>query len=102
MFGFDDPEAFWLNVTNVALGIVVLICLGAVGYAVVGEVLDRIRKRALVAADDHATLVPGLGVTMADGGERIDNPSGTYVAPNGDIVRNQKKAPKKSSERAFG
>jgi len=102
MFGFDDPEAFWLNITNVALGIVVLVCLSAVGYSVVAELLERARKRALVAADDHATLVPGLGITMADGGERIDESTGTYVSPKGDIIQKQRPTQESSSERAFG
>jgi hypothetical protein len=66
-----QSETFWLNVTNVALGILTLVCLLVVGYGVVLELLPRLRRRS-VAEDDHAVLTPELGLTMADGGRRID------------------------------
>ena len=86
MFGINwsDPQTFWLNVTNAGLGLVVLACCIAVGIGVVQELAARRRKatvrdldgevRDLVAGygDTHAFHVPGLGLTMADGGERID------------------------------
>lgn len=78
-------ETFWLNATNLALGVVVLICAFVVTGAVVREVVARTHKRAklsreldrdmrqLVADfDDHAFLDTDLGITMADGGEKID------------------------------
>lgn len=79
-----DPDTFWLNLTNAALGVVVLACLLAVALGVVKELVSRHRARArasmeldremkaLVASfqsDPHILNVPGLGVTMADGGE---------------------------------
>jgi len=75
-----DPSTYWLNVTNIALGLVVLICCAAVALGVLQELAARRRKRAtdldtevseLVAGytDGHMFNVPGLGVTMADGGE---------------------------------
>jgi len=74
MFDLNDPNTLWLNITNIALGVVTLICCVVVGYAVVQEVLVRIRKRKanLVEADDHSLLVTDLGITMADGGVRVD------------------------------
>ena len=76
MFQVDlgDPETFWLNVTNIALGIATLVCFAVVGWGIVSEVAERLRKRAgsLLAADDHAFLTPGLGLTMADGGKKLD------------------------------
>jgi hypothetical protein len=30
-----------------------------------------------VISDDHSFLIPGLGVTLADGGKRIDKASST-------------------------
>ena len=70
MFDMNDPNTFWLNVTNIALGIVTLICCFVVGYSIVQEVLARVRKRKaqINKADDHALLVTDLGITMADGG----------------------------------
>ncbi len=87
MFGvnWSDPQTWWLNVTNAALGLVVIICLGAVAFGVFQEVTARLRRRAAVRDLDrevrelaasygggHALHVPGLGVTMADGGEPLD------------------------------
>ena len=71
----------FLTLTNVALGLVTLICCVAVGVGVVQELAARRKKHAALANLDHevtdlvATLdghvfnVSGLGVTMADGGE---------------------------------
>jgi hypothetical protein len=77
-----DPTTYWLNLTNAGLGIVVVLCCVAVGFGVVQELAARRKKKAplsgldrevagLVDAfrDGHAFHVPGLGVTMADGGE---------------------------------
>ena len=72
MFSFNDPNTFWLNVTNIVLGLVTLICCVAVGQGVYKDVLARLRRRVPVRVDDHAFVIPGLGITMADGGERLD------------------------------
>lgn len=76
-----DPSAYWLNFMNIALGLIVLICCGAVAFGVVRELAERRKKAAKLAAvdreladlvasyDGHAFDIPGLGVTMADGGE---------------------------------
>ncbi|HEX9190438.1 MAG TPA: hypothetical protein VGB87_25400 [Vicinamibacteria bacterium] len=72
MYGPDGPDTFWLNFTNIALGLVTLACVLAIAGGVVRELLLRRERRAAVAADDHAFATPELGVTMADGGERID------------------------------
>jgi hypothetical protein len=77
MFDLSDPKMFWLNITNIVLGLVTLACCAVVGYGVVREVLLRIRKSRTtpVISDDHTFHVPGLGITMADGGERLDHTS---------------------------
>jgi hypothetical protein len=80
----NDPSTYWLTITNVALGLVTLICCGAVGIGVIQELAARRKKKTalskldrevadLVASygDSHAFHVPGLGVTMADGGEEL-------------------------------
>ena len=73
MFGvnFFDPQTVWLNVTNLALGVVTLLSIIAVGWGVATELFARARKTA-PAADDHAFAVPELGWTMADGGKKVD------------------------------
>jgi hypothetical protein len=80
----NDPSTLWLTVTNIALGVVTLICVGAVAIGIVQELAARAKKRAalskldkevsdLVASysDGHAFDIPSLGMTMADGGEEL-------------------------------
>lgn len=70
---------FWLNMTNIALGAVVFLAVLLVASALAWEVAGRRKKARNVANLDKelnamlhdARLVPGLGITMADGGERI-------------------------------
>jgi len=81
----SDPSTYWLTVTNVVLGLVVLVCCVAVAVGVVQELAAR-RRKAVAASEldrevadlvsaygGHAFQVPGLGVTMADGGEKLDD-----------------------------
>jgi hypothetical protein len=85
---------FWLNMTNFALGIVTLLAVVVVAGAVswdlffmwlrkvrTGDAVDinGVNMQRLMAevragwgADAHSISVPGLGLTMADGGEKID------------------------------
>lgn len=72
MFGLDwnDPQTLWLNLTNVGLGIVTLVCVVAVAYNVVNELW--IRRHVTQTHDSHAMHVPELGWTMADGGEPLE------------------------------
>jgi hypothetical protein len=77
----SDPAAYWLSFTNIALLALVVVCCGAVVFGVAQKLAARRKKDAsmsqldrevsdLVASyDGHAFHVPGLGVTMADGGE---------------------------------
>jgi hypothetical protein len=80
----SDPSTYWLTVTNIGLGVVVLICCGAVAFGVLQELGATRRKRAEMSQLDdevtnlvagfqggHAFHIPGLGVTMADGGEEF-------------------------------
>jgi hypothetical protein len=95
MFGvsWSDPQTMWLNIINLSLGIVTLVCIAAIGYGVFQDVRERMRKRAFArtmdrAADaavsgfgDHAFDMPGLGFTMADGGEPLKKPAAPAKAP---------------------
>ncbi len=78
-------DSYWLSATNLALGAIVLISAVVVAAAVAREVTARLYRRAKISAeldrdmrslsagfDDHAFLDPDLGITMADGGERIE------------------------------
>jgi hypothetical protein len=80
----NDPSTYWLTFTNISLGVVTLICCIAVAAGVIQEIAVRRRKKAALSNLDsevtnlvnsyggHAFNVPGLGVTMADGGEEIE------------------------------
>ena len=81
----SDPSTYWLTVTNIVLGLVVLVCCVAVAAGIVQELAERRKKAAaagrldrevadlVTAYGGHAFHVPGLGVTMADGGEKLDD-----------------------------
>lgn len=82
MFGVDwsDPQTLWLNLTNLALGVVTLAAVLVAATAVAREVVVRRRhahdaatldeevKALFGAGSPHIMPVPGLGLTMADGG----------------------------------
>lgn len=80
MFDFisSDPETTWLTVTNIILGAVTLVCCGVVALGIAHEVLSRQRRAREAHAgdallfDDHALSHAKLGLTMADGGEKLD------------------------------
>jgi hypothetical protein len=82
MYGPGGPDTFWLDFTNIALGLVCLICVLAIGGGVAHELVLRLR-RGRVLQDDHAFETPELGLTMADGGKRIDDAE----APDDDKAR---------------
>ena len=74
MFDPIDAETYWLNITNIVLGVVTVVCLVAVGTMIVREVMAKMRSRVQVPAyrDNHSFVFSDLGITMADGGEKID------------------------------
>ena len=77
---------FWLNMTNLALGIVtfaaVAVVVGAVAWELVARRARKVRDADRIDAElidmvhsaSGARLVSGLGYTMADGGEPIKDP----------------------------
>jgi len=67
MFDLSDPRS-WTYFTNWLLVIVAFIAAGYIGYRLYRE------KRAHTTAnadDAHTLVLPDLGVTMADGGEKV-------------------------------
>jgi hypothetical protein len=78
----------WLNITNFALGLVTLVALLVVFLAVGRDLLASKVKQARAGIDlqnidaelqamlhgSHSLSVPGLGLTMADGGEKLEPP----------------------------
>lgn len=80
LLNWSDPDSTWLNVTNIALGVVVVVCVAVMLGGVAHEIISRLRKRRRIDAeldrdmhllnDDHAFDSPSLGITMADGGAK--------------------------------
>jgi hypothetical protein len=99
MFALIDPNTFWLNVTNVALGTVTLVCCFVVGYGVVQEIRKRTceYKTKNVKTDDHRLFLTNLGITMADGGERIDEKQLT-VSEKGLLCESKPKSKRRSKK----
>lgn len=86
MFGLNstDPQTWWLNATNIALGVIIAICvlvmLGGMVHEMVSRALQRRRIEAEIdrdmrqLGDGDMFLHPELGATMADGGEPVRTP----------------------------
>jgi hypothetical protein len=108
MFGvsWSDPQTLWLNIINLSLGLVTLVCIAAIGYGVFQDVRARSRKRASARAldrevaalgsrfGDHMFDMPGLGLTMADGGEPQEKPIQSPKTPS----KASAKTPRKSGQ----
>jgi hypothetical protein len=81
MFDWGDPEALWI-LTNWCIGAAVVVSGLVLAHDIVKELRLQVRpKEHADALDDHAFLVPELGMTMADGGERRDKTSATPPSP---------------------
>lgn len=79
MLDFLGSDEFWLNFTNIALGVTTLVCVVAIVRVMMKEIAERRRLNAFAnsLADDHVFAIPGLGLTMADGGKRIEQDEST-------------------------
>jgi len=95
MFGVDwsDSETLWINLTNLAMGVIVLLAVAGAAWALFLDLRDKrkaksaaraeadaaIRARAKLAMEPrqviegwHSYFEPELGMTFADGGEPED------------------------------
>ena len=98
MFDIKDPAAFWLNVTNLGLGLLCAACFFLVIGSLVHELAAR-RRRALgeiLQFDPHALRLPELGMTMADGGLPLEKESSTPAeaavpAPAAPVARRRRR-----------
>lgn len=76
MFALLLSDEAWLNATNALLGIVTVIAVVAIGGAIFHDVMSKVRsRRRHFVFDSHSMHAAELGMTMADGGEPIDDPS---------------------------
>ena len=73
---WTETQTFWLNAANIGVGVATLSCFAALGYGLAKDLRDGIRRRRashnpVTPINDDVFKVPGLGLTMADGGEPI-------------------------------
>ena len=85
----EKDWTFWLMMTNYALALITALALALVIVSVGWELLIRKRRQvpdlkdlnwngvaaewqAMLREDPHSLAIPGLGFTMADGGEKRD------------------------------
>ena len=68
-----DTEILWLNLTNAGLGLATLAGIAVLAWAALREVAERAKGHVTVRGlDPHSVYVPELGLTMADGGEKVE------------------------------
>jgi hypothetical protein len=68
-----DTEVLWLNLTNAGLGLATLAGIAALAWAVLRDLRERAKSRVAVhGLDPHSAFIPELGLTMADGGEKVE------------------------------
>lgn len=80
MFDWVNGERLWI-LTNQIMGVVTVVAAYLIGRDVVRGVRLQLKPRERrVLADDHAFDIAGLGLTMADGGERRTAEKGTTDA----------------------
>ncbi len=70
MFDLGDPRS-WTNFTNWVLVAVALIAAGYIGFGILRQKFGRRTNPAQAFSDAHTLFLPDLGITMADGGEKV-------------------------------
>ncbi len=74
MFELSDPRT-WQIITNLLLVTVALVAATYIGIGVYKQ--SRAKSRRVFHAhpdhDTHTLILPDLGITMADGGEKLDD-----------------------------
>jgi hypothetical protein len=69
----SQPETLWLQLINLVLGSVIFICCLAMG----AKLFQTMKERSLNkiyrnrVQEEHTLILADLGITMADGGERV-------------------------------
>lgn len=71
---FMEPDILWLTTVNVLLGVAIVGCALVIALHVAREIIIRrkARKREAQIPADYLWGLKNLGVTLPDGGEKID------------------------------
>ena len=74
MTGFLIPKTFWLLATNVLLGLAVIVCCVMIVWYLMRDIKRhrKEKKEESLVPPDYLKGLEDLGVTMPDGGEKID------------------------------
>jgi hypothetical protein len=74
MDGLLNSDTFWLIAANIVLGLVILICCVVIGWYVMRDIRHRAKqkKEESLVPKDHLAGLKDLGITLNDGGEKID------------------------------
>jgi hypothetical protein len=72
MFDLSDPHS-WTYFTNWFLVAVAFVAAGYIGFGILREKRAR-HLHARPQHDPHTLILPDLGITMADGGEKVAGP----------------------------
>ncbi|MGA3246425.1 MAG: hypothetical protein ABSE41_17530 [Bacteroidota bacterium] len=74
MNGLVDPKTIWLLLTNLMLGLAVVVCGAMIAWCLMRDVQRRRREKKdeLLAPLDYLNGLENLGVTLPDGGETVD------------------------------
>jgi hypothetical protein len=74
MITLVKPDTLWLITVNILLGLAIIVCSVMIAMNFVNEIRRRRRGRKDEAQvpDDYLKGLKDLGVTLPDGGEKID------------------------------
>ena len=74
MVGLVDSKTIWLLLTNLMLGLAVVVCGGMIAWCLMKDVQRkrRAKKEESLVPLDYLDGLENLGVTLPDGGETVD------------------------------
>jgi hypothetical protein len=74
MFALLKPDAFWLIVANLLLGLMILSCFAFLAVSVIKELRLRSKRKREVARVpvDYLSGLKNLGITILNEGRTID------------------------------
>jgi hypothetical protein len=83
MWDFFNANEFWLLFVNTVLGLTTLICMIVIGRVAIREITEKrkVNRWLKELDDDHAFVVSDLGITMADGGKRVESAGSQLPGP---------------------
>lgn len=74
MFALLMPDAFWLIVANLLLGLIILSCFAFLAVTVIKDLRFRSMRKKEVARvpEDHLSGLKDLGIAILGGEQEID------------------------------